>query len=151
MPLVLCLMNILVTAGNTQVLIDRVRCLTNVFSGRTGTRIALHAHDRGHAVTLLTSRPQVVQELRRDGFDPGSRWSVRSFQTFEDLQILMAEEVSQPGPGVLIHAAAVSDYLSGGIYAPAPGISFHPEEGFWETPAAQPAQIPRSHGRKGEE
>ena len=32
-------MKILVTAGNTQVPIDRVRCITNIFSGRTGTRI----------------------------------------------------------------------------------------------------------------
>ena len=56
-------MKILVTAGNTQTPVDRVRCITNVFSGRTGARIALAAHDRGHAVTLLTSQPGVVRDL----------------------------------------------------------------------------------------
>jgi len=33
-------MRFLVSAGNTQTLIDRVRCLTNIFSGKTGGRIA---------------------------------------------------------------------------------------------------------------
>ena len=32
-------MKILVTAGNTQTPIDQVRCITNVFSGRTGARL----------------------------------------------------------------------------------------------------------------
>ena len=31
------LMNLLVTAGNTLVPVDRVRCITNIFTGRTGT------------------------------------------------------------------------------------------------------------------
>ena len=39
-------MNLLVTAGNTQVAIDRVRCITNIFTGRTGTAIALEAYRR---------------------------------------------------------------------------------------------------------
>ena len=30
-------MNCLIAAGNTMTLIDKVRCITNVFSGRTGT------------------------------------------------------------------------------------------------------------------
>jgi hypothetical protein len=49
---------ILVTAGNTQTDIDRVRCITNVFSGRTGAQIAAEAFERGHAVSLLTSHPE---------------------------------------------------------------------------------------------
>ena len=53
-------MRLLVTAGNTLALVDRVRCLTNVFTGRTGAAIALCAHQRGHAVTLLTSHPEAV-------------------------------------------------------------------------------------------
>jgi len=52
--------NILVTAGNTQTPIDRVRCLTNIFSGRTGANIAVRAAERGHTVTLLTSHPEVL-------------------------------------------------------------------------------------------
>ncbi|HVL11743.1 MAG TPA: phosphopantothenoylcysteine decarboxylase, partial [Gemmata sp.] len=53
-------MNVLVTAGNTQTPVDRVRCITNIFSGRTGGQIAARAYDRGHAVTLLTSHPEVI-------------------------------------------------------------------------------------------
>ena len=34
-------MKLFITAGNTQVAIDRVRCLTNIFTGRTGAGIAL--------------------------------------------------------------------------------------------------------------
>src|SRR5260370_4679187 len=60
-------MNLLVTAGNTKVLIDRVRCITNIFTGRTGAAIALHAHERGHDVTLLTSRPEAVAEMQHNG------------------------------------------------------------------------------------
>ena len=54
-------MNILVTAGNTQTPLDRVRCITNIFSGRTGARIAAEAAARGHRVTLLTSHPEVLE------------------------------------------------------------------------------------------
>ena len=55
-------MNLLVTAGNTLAPIDRVRGLTNVFTGRTGAAVALHAHGRGHHVVLLTSRPEAVAD-----------------------------------------------------------------------------------------
>src|SRR5205823_4234579 len=50
-------MNLLITAGNTQSPIDRVRCITNIFSGRTGAQVARTAWGRGHTVTLATSRP----------------------------------------------------------------------------------------------
>ena len=41
-------MRILVTTGNTQMLIDKVRCITNIFTGRTGTKIAIEAKERRH-------------------------------------------------------------------------------------------------------
>ncbi len=53
-------MNVLVTAGNTLVPIDQVRCISNVFTGKTGAAIALCAHGRGHRVTLITSHPEAV-------------------------------------------------------------------------------------------
>ncbi len=65
-------MNLLVTAGNTLAPIDRVRGLTNVFTGRTGAAVALHAHDRGHRVVLLTSRPEAVAGLRTGAASPPS-------------------------------------------------------------------------------
>src|SRR3954464_3024803 len=100
-------MNLLVTAGNTLTLIDRVRCITNVFTGRTGAAIALHAHRRGHAVTLLTSHPEALNELRQgrdaggdnaaDPSPPAERWRLYPYRTFEELQTRMREVVSAGG------------------------------------------------------
>lgn len=138
-------MNILVTAGNTLVPIDRVRCLTNVFTGRTGGTIALHAWERGHTVTLLTSHPEVLARLRSPV--PTERWTLRSYRTFEDLQSALAESVSGGGCDVVIHSAAVSDYRAAGIYAPAPSTRFRPD-GHWESSAPElPALVDRSAGK----
>src|SRR5215471_14034707 len=99
-------MNFLVTAGNTLVPIDRVRCLSNVFTGRSGAAIALCAHGRGHAVTLLTSHPEAVAA------PPAERWLLLRYRTFEDLQDLMAQQITRGVLDAVIHCAAVSDYLS---------------------------------------
>ena len=123
-------MNILVTAGNTRTPIDRVRCLTNVFTGRTGARIALEAHRRGQAVTLVTSHPEVVRELAPN-FKADARWVVRSYHTFHDLHDAMAELVPGNQFAALIHAAAVSDYHLAGTYAPVAGAHFDPMTAAW--------------------
>ena len=100
-------MNILVTAGNTRAMIDRVRCITNVFTGRTGANIAAEAVTRGHAVTLLTSHPDAAP----DGA------TVRGYQTFEELEALMADAITGGGCDAVIHSAAVGDYHVAGVYA----------------------------------
>jgi phosphopantothenate-cysteine ligase/phosphopantothenoylcysteine decarboxylase/phosphopantothenate--cysteine ligase len=101
-------MNILVTAGNTQTPIDRVRCLTNIFSGRTGSTIAMRAAERGHAVTLLTSHPETAD---------ASRLRVIPYRTFEDLDSTMEREITSGTYQAVIHAAAVNDYLLAGTFA----------------------------------
>jgi phosphopantothenate---cysteine ligase (CTP) len=123
-------MNLLVTAGNTQTPIDRVRCITNMFTGRTGTQIALEAHRRGHAVTLLTSHPEVIRDLAPT-LNTDVRWTVRSYRTFHDLSDAMAELVPGNHFDALIHAAAVSDYHLAGTYAPVTGAHFDPMTGAW--------------------
>jgi phosphopantothenoylcysteine synthetase/decarboxylase len=131
-------MNTLVTAGNTLVPIDRVRCITNIFTGRTGAAIALHAQKRGHTVTLLTSHPETVAETPRE------RWAVVRYCTFTDLQALMADLV-RGGLDVVIHSAAVSDYLADGIYSPAPNTRFQPTDGIWHsTDGRAPALVDRA-------
>lgn len=110
-------MNLLVTAGNTQAPIDQVRCITNIFTGRTGARIALHARQRGHAVTLLTSHPDLVPELRG---------SVVAYRTFDELHEAMAALVQAGGLDGVVHSAAVSDYLAAGVYRWEPGGSQPP-------------------------
>jgi phosphopantothenate-cysteine ligase/phosphopantothenoylcysteine decarboxylase/phosphopantothenate--cysteine ligase len=102
-------MHVLVTAGNTQAPIDRVRCITNIFTGRTGAAIAQEAATRGHHTTLLTSHPDTVSESTE-------RLSVQKFRTFDDLRTLMAERIPSGEFDAVIHCAAVSDYLSGGVY-----------------------------------
>jgi len=120
-------MNVLVTAGNTLVPIDRVRCITNIFTGRTGAAIALKAHERGHSVRLLTSHPEAVEHMQPDAGVLGERWTQERYRTFEDLQQSMAEAIQRGGLDGVIHCAAVSDYLAYGIYSPAPGVSFDPD------------------------
>ncbi|MBX9579057.1 MAG: bifunctional phosphopantothenoylcysteine decarboxylase/phosphopantothenate synthase [Gemmataceae bacterium] len=110
-------MNVLVTAGNTQTPIDRVRCITNVFSGRTGAQVAAAAFDRGHTVTLLTSHPDVLAAVPAVRPRTGPDWRVCSYQTFDDLERLMADAVSAGGYDAVVHAAAVSDYHVAGVLA----------------------------------
>jgi len=114
-------MNLLITAGNTLAPIDRVRGLTNVFTGRTGADVALHAHARGHRVVLLTSRPDAVSALNPDAADLGERWTLSRYSTYDDLHSLMERRVRAGDVDALIHSAAVSDYLAAGVYAPAEG------------------------------
>ncbi len=101
-------MNLLITAGNTRTPIDRVRCLTNIFTGRTGARIAVEARARGHAVTLLTSQPETVAGV--------SGIVVRSYSTFDDLHGSMTEAVPNRGFDAIVHSAAVSDYALAGVF-----------------------------------
>jgi phosphopantothenoylcysteine synthetase/decarboxylase len=146
-------MNILVTAGNTIVPIDRVRCITNIFTGRTGTLIALHGHERGHTVTLLSSHPELVAVLRANQ-EPRQGWTVDAYRTFADLRELLASKLSGGHFDVVIHCAAVNDYDTAGIYAPAPGTHFQPAEARWQItgPPHAPALLDRSGGKiKSEE
>jgi len=103
-------LRVLVTAGNTQTPIDRVRCITNIFTGRTGAGIAVEGENRGHTVTVLTSHPELLAAA--------PRLTVKPYRTFDDLAELMEAEVTSETFDVLIHAAAVSDYSFAGIFAP---------------------------------
>lgn len=109
-------MNILITAGNTQTPVDQVRCITNIFSGRTGGKIAASAFDRGHSVVFLTSHPEVLAEFpsKRHRAEPDFR--IRPYRTFDDLEAAMADEITRGGFDVVIHAAAVSDYRVASIF-----------------------------------
>ncbi len=101
-------MNVLVTAGNTQTPIDQVRCLTNIFTGRTGARIALAGHRRGHRVTLLTSHPEAVRDLAPAFAPDAGTWTVKPYRTVDDLVDAMVGELKCGGYDFLILSAAVS-------------------------------------------
>jgi phosphopantothenoylcysteine synthetase/decarboxylase len=130
-------MNVLITAGNTQAPIDRVRCLTNIFTGRTGAAIAACAHARGHQVALLTSHPETIT-----GMQPApERWQMFVYRTFIDLEALLSVQITSGAYHAVIHAAAVSDYLAAGIFAPAPGTQFLEPDNAWSSAAGPPTLV----------
>jgi phosphopantothenoylcysteine synthetase/decarboxylase len=121
-------MKILVTAGNTQVPIDRVRCITSVFTGRTGAGIALEAARRRHSVTLLTSHAEPAELTT---LADANHLRVEAYQTYAELAAMAEKLVSAGQFDAIIHAAAVGDYQVAGAYVPAPGTSFDNESATW--------------------
>lgn len=134
-------MNFFVTAGNTQSLIDRVRCVTNIFSGRTGAGVARTAWGRGHTVTLATSHPEVLTEFGVNPAAPGERFTVLPYRTFDDLAALMQTHLRGGAFDVVCHSAAVSDYLPAGTFTPDPGTFFNARTGQWEGHHGAPAAL----------
>lgn len=126
-------MNFFVTAGNTQSMIDRVRCVTNIFSGRTGASVARTAWGRGHTVTLATSHPDVLSEFDINPHNPGERFTVLPYNTFDDLATIMQTQFRTGRFDVVCHSAAVSDYLPAGTYTPDPGTFFNARTSQWES------------------
>lgn len=136
----------LVTGGNTQTPIDRVRCLTNIFSGRTGSRIALAAAERGHDVVLLTSHPNTVAEAAPEPA-VAARVEIVPYRTFDDLANLLERHVSGGAYDAIVHCAAVSDYLAGGTFAPDAGTRFDPEAGTWQADDGAPRLVDVAAGK----
>src|SRR5262245_44146037 len=98
----------LVTAGGTQLPIDRVRAIGNPFTVQPGAAIAAEARRRGHRVTLLTSNFAAALEAFPDG-------DVQTYRTFDDLSMFMGTMIETGLFDCIVHSAAVSDYSSGGI------------------------------------
>jgi len=92
---------ILVTAGPTWVAIDKVRIMTNIFSGRTGAGIASDLQKKGAKVKLLLGPGRVM---------PPKGLKVERFYYFDELYKLMKKEISSKKYDIVIHSAAVSDY-----------------------------------------
>lgn len=140
-------MNFLITAGSTQSAIDRVRCVTSVFTGRTGTAIARTAWGRGHTVTLVTSRPDTLQEFGINPRDPGERLTVLLFRSYDELAVLLHNQLKTGGFHAVCHAAAGGDFLPAGAYAPKPGTFFNARTGQWEAKSGPPTLNEQKTGR----
>lgn len=134
-------MNVLITAGNTHAPIDRVRVLTNVFTGRTGAALARAAWARGHRVTILTSHPETLSDAA------GPRLVVMPYRTFDDLAERLQDEITLSEYDAVLHAAAVSDYLCAGVFAPNKGTSFDASARHWETTGSPPAMTELRAGK----
>lgn len=124
-------MRLLVTAGNTQTPVDQVRCVTNVFSGMTGARIAAAGAARGHPTLLLTSHPEAVSAAQAELGGAEGPLTIYRYRTFDDLSRQLETQARQGGHDVIVHAAAVSDYAVAGVYSPREGSSFDSETGTW--------------------
>jgi phosphopantothenate---cysteine ligase (CTP) len=129
-------MNVLVTAGNTQSPLDRVRCITNIFSGRTGAAVAAVAWQRGHTVTLATSHPERLVEF---GIQPDERFTLLSYRTFDELARLLQTQLRGNAFDAVCHSAAVSDYLPAGTFTPDSGTMFNAKTRSWECRGSAPS------------
>jgi phosphopantothenate---cysteine ligase (CTP) len=103
-------MNCIVTAGPTFEPLDDVRRLTNFSTGRLGTELANYLAARGHKVILLIGETATYAGERR-----ASR--VETFTTTADLREKL-KAVSSKKVDAIFHAAAVSDFSFGRIFAP---------------------------------
>jgi phosphopantothenate---cysteine ligase (CTP) len=136
-------MRIFVTAGNTQTPIDRVRCITNIFTGRTGATIALEAYRRSHHVTLATSHPEVIDQSQLDS----THWRCLPYRTFDELATLMSQQIGEAQPDAVVHCAAVGDYGVAGVFAPLPTTHFDSDNLGWYDADETPALIDRTAGK----
>lgn len=96
---------ILITAGPVWVPIDKVRVITNIFSGKLGFIIANLAYTLGADVTLLMGPGKILAPARKL-----SRFKVIKFRYFNELLELVKTHVGSKKYDVIIHSAAVSDY-----------------------------------------
>lgn len=112
-------MKILVTAGSTQMPIDHVRTISNIFKGRTGTSIAWHSA-KDNEVTLI-GNPSSNEMLQAPGMiDRDRKLNLITYKTFDELEAAMEREIRGGDYDAIIHSAAVSDYKPVDILAPEP-------------------------------
>src|SRR5690242_1428770 len=104
-------MNCIVTAGPAYEPLDDVRRLTNFSTGRLGTELANYLAARGHNVLLLLGEQATHAGERR-------AQRVESFSTTADLRAKL-KALSAKKADAIFHAAAVSDFSFGRIFAPA--------------------------------
>jgi len=94
-------MRVLVTAGATWIKVDKVRIITNVFTGKTGLYIAKSLKKKGHKVTLLMN-PHCTGKIK----------GIKSvyFRYFDEFKKEIKSILNKQKYDVIIHSAAVSDY-----------------------------------------
>ena len=102
-------MNCIVTAGPTYEELDQVRRLTNFSTGRLGSLLANFLSERHHSATLLLGHYATFRGEQKAG-------RILEFTTTADLRVKLEQQRAEPVDAVF-HAAAVSDFLFGRVYA----------------------------------
>lgn len=95
---------VLITCGPTWVALDKVRVITNIFSGALGILIAECLYREGADITLL------VGPVRADMPKQKSHLRIKRFRYYDDLLQLVKRELRTGKYDIMVHSAAVSDY-----------------------------------------
>jgi phosphopantothenate-cysteine ligase len=98
-------------------------------------------------VTLATSRPDTLLEFGINQHDPGERFTVASFRTYDELAVLLQTRLKAGGFDVVCHAAAGGDYLPAGSFVPNPGTFFNARTGQWEAKGGAPTLTEQKGGK----
>jgi phosphopantothenate---cysteine ligase (CTP) len=139
-------MNILITAGSTRSAIDQVRCVSTIFTGRTGAQLARVAWGRGHTVTFVTSNVDRLPDLPAEAGLSERRMNTIIYQTIDDLSAIVQQQIRGKEIDVLVHTAASSDYLVSGAYSPELGTYFNARTIEWES-RSKPKMVEQSADR----
>jgi len=97
-------LRVLVTAGSTQIPIDKVRSISNIFKGNTGWNIARSFSSpikQAHVTLLASNNLHPLTE---------SLHKLLLFRTYDELAELLEKETRSGSYDVIVHSAAVSDY-----------------------------------------
>lgn len=117
---------ILITAGPTRVLIDKVRVITNIATGETGILLAQKLVNLSAKITLLLGpvescclnkpRPFYKERTLTGKKGRGKNIRVIRFNFFDELKNKITRELRTKKYDAVIHSAAVSDYLPKKIF-----------------------------------
>ncbi|MHC4944744.1 MAG: phosphopantothenoylcysteine decarboxylase domain-containing protein [Planctomycetota bacterium] len=95
----------IVTSGGTREPIDDVRYIGNASTGRLGAAVAGAARAKGHGVTFIHAEESALPSCREE-------IALSPFVTFAELKAALESRVRKARPpAVVVHAAAVADYL----------------------------------------
>ncbi|MEE0132759.1 MAG: phosphopantothenoylcysteine decarboxylase [Treponema sp.] len=111
-------MKILITGGGCREAIDNVRCVTNTSTGKTSAIIADYFSRQGCQVTVLTAASAIK---------PQEDCVIRSFVSGADLEQLLEEELTTHEYQLVIHAAAVSDFIPETVIMDGVSVAAGPE------------------------
>jgi hypothetical protein len=124
-------MKFLLTAGSTLAPLDRHRALLSTVLPRVSAKIARAIWNRGHELTILTSTGDALAELPEPTAG-GTQYKVESFRTTDDLLSLLPQVVKAISPDVIVHTAAIPEFVAAGVYSPMPGTFFNARTRQWE-------------------
>jgi phosphopantothenate-cysteine ligase len=96
---------------------------------------------------LATSRPDTLLEFGINYRDPGERFNVVLFRSYDELAVLLQAQIKTGDFHAVCHAAAGGDFLPAGAFAPNPGTFFNARTGQWEARSGPPTLTEQKTGK----